>query len=173
MLNQPAHHLLTILVLVLSTALPITAAADAPLELILVRHAEKVDKSAGSGLTTLGEHRANNLARLLQDDAITHVFSTPYNRTLLTAKPVADHHHLPVIEYDASSLSELAEKLRDMEGVVLVIGHSNTTPILANHLLGTDFTVLDDHIYDQVFVVSISRNGDATLNMLYTEPRTP
>jgi len=57
--------------------------------------------------------------------------------------------------------------------VVLVVGHSNTTPILANHLLGTDFTVLDDHIYDQVFVVSISRNGDATLNMLYTEPRTP
>ena len=42
MRNQPAHHLLAILVLVLSTALPITAAADAPLELLLVRHAEKV-----------------------------------------------------------------------------------------------------------------------------------
>jgi len=170
---QPVHHLLTILVLALSTALPITAVADAPLKLILVRHAEKVDKSAESGLTTLGEQRANNLARLLQDDANTHVFSTPYNRTLLTAKPVADHHHLPVIKYDASRLSELAEKLRDMEGVVLVAGHSNTTPILANHLLSTDFTVLDDHIYDQVFVVSISHNGDATLNMLYTDPRTP
>ena len=111
MRNQPAHHLLTILVLVLSTALPITAAADAPLELILVRHAEKVDKSAGSGLTTLGEHRANNLARLLQDDANTHVFSTPYNRTLLTAKPVADHHHLPVIEYDASKLERVGGKV--------------------------------------------------------------
>ena len=29
---QPAHHLLAILVLALSTALPITAAADAPLD---------------------------------------------------------------------------------------------------------------------------------------------
>ena len=173
MRQQQANQILATLVLVLSMLFPATNYAAESLELILVRHAEKVDKSSGSALTRLGEHRAKNLADMLEDKAITYIFSTPYNRTLLTAKPVADDHKLPIIEYDARALSDLAEQLRRLAGAVLVVGHSNTTPILANHLLGTDFDALEDHIYDRVYVVSISGDGNATLRMLHTEPRTP
>ena len=92
---------------------------------------------------------------------------------MLTAKPAADFHQLAVAEYDGNTLQEFAEQLRQLEGVALVVGHSNTTPILVNHLVGTDFLSLDESIYDRVYVVTIDSEGIARLEMRFTEPRTP
>ena len=138
----------------------------------LVRHAEKVDQSSESLLTELGSARAERLAELLADEPLTHIFSTPYNRTLLTARPTADSQGIAISEYDGGQLQAFADELLKLEGQILVVGHSNTTPVLVNHLVGTEFPFLEDNIYDRVYVVSISAKGEASLQMQYTEPRT-
>ncbi len=147
--------------------------AQEQLTLFLVRHAEKVDQSQESALTELGERRARAIAEILEAEPVSHIYSTPFNRTMLTAQPAADFHQLRVAEYDGNTLQEFAEQLRQLEGVALVVGHSNTTPILVNHLVGTDFLSLDESIYDRVYVVTIDGEGIARLEMRFTEPRTP
>ena len=147
--------------------------AQEQLTLFLVRHAEKVDQSQESALTELGELRARAIAEILESEPVNHIYSTPFNRTMLTAKPAADFHQLTVTEYDGNTLQEFAEQLRQLEGVALIVGHSNTTPILVNHLVGTDFLSLDESIYDRVYVVTIDSEGIARLEMRFTEPRTP
>lgn len=147
--------------------------AQEQLKLFLVRHAEKVDQSQESALTELGEQRARAIAEILEAEPLNHIYSTPFNRTILTAKPAADFHQLMIAEYDGNTLQEFAEQLRQLEGIALVVGHSNTTPILVNHLVGTDFLSLDESIYDRVYVVTIDGEGIARLEMRFTEPRTP
>lgn len=147
--------------------------AQEQLKLFLVRHAEKVDQSQESALTELGEQRARAIAEILEAEPLNYIYSTPFNRTILTAKPAADFHQLTVAEYDGNTLQEFAEQLRQLVGIALVVGHSNTTPILVNHLVGTDFLSLDESIYDRVYVVTIDGEGIARLEMRFTEPRTP
>ena len=140
---------------------PVSVSAAEQLRVYLVRHAERVDQTPESVLTELGETRAEELADLLKGELFTHIYSTPYNRTILTAKPVADQQGLPISEYDAGDLSGFAEVVRGLRGVALVVGHSNTTPILVNHLIGTEFPYLEDHVYDRVYVVSLNEDGSA------------
>ena len=148
------------------------AVAEETLKLFLVRHAEKVDQSQESALTELGERRALAIAELLASEPLTRIFSTPFNRTLLTARPTADQHGLEITEYDGNQLEEFAGQLRLLEGAVLVVGHSNTTPVLVNHLVGTELPLLEEHEYDRVYVVTLDENGDASLDMQFTQPRT-
>lgn len=164
---------LAILSLAWIACTPGNASAAEQLKIYLVRHAEKVDQSRESALTPLGTSRANKLAELLRYELLTQVFSTPFNRTLLTAKPVAEHHGLTIQKYDAGKLAQFANKLLGMRGIALVVGHSDTTPVLVSHLLGTDFPMLEDHVYDRVYVVTLGEDGTTSLDMLYTEPRTP
>ena len=147
--------------------------AQEQLKLFLVRHAEKVDQSQQSALTELGERRALAIAEILEPEPLKYIYATPFNRAMLTAEPAADFHQLSVAQYDGNTLQEFAEQLRQLEGVALVVGHSNTTPILVNHLVGTDFQSLDENIYDRVYVVTIDGEGIAQLEMRFTEPRTP
>jgi len=166
-----AFCLQVLLLIVLSTSQQ--SLAQEQLTLFLVRHAEKVDQSQESALTELGERRARAIAEILEAEPVNYIYSTPFNRTMLTAKPTADFHQLTVAEYDGNMLQEFAEQLRQLEGVALVVGHSNTTPILVNHLVGADFLSLDERIYDRVYVVTIDSEGIARLEMRFTDPRTP
>ena len=128
---------------------------------ILVRHAEKQmgDKPA---LTEQGEERAQRLAFMLERTELDAVYSTRTKRTRGTAGPTAASHGLKVIDYDARELQDFARDLRRLyKGkTVLVVGHSNSTPALANYLAQTDefprFSELD---YTNFYVVTIPRIG--------------
>lgn len=166
-------YLRVLLLIALAVSVTEPSLAQEQLKLFLVRHAEKVDQSQASALTELGARRAQAIAEILETEPLGQIYSTPFNRTLLTAKPTADFHQLTVSEYDGNALQEFAAQLRQLEGVALVVGHSNTTPILVNHLVGTDLLALDESIYDRVYVVTIDSAGIARLAMRFTEPRTP
>ena len=52
-------------------------------------------------------------------------------------------------------------------GLIIVSGHSNTTPFVANALLGKDkFTQLDESEYNKIFVVTVSEKGKGTVSLL-------
>lgn len=155
-----------------SAAVSVRAAESAVF--YLIRHAEKVDNDTSDpDLSPLGYQRAQTIAELLRDEAITHVFSTPYRRTMKTAEPIAAQHGLQIEQYDAGNLAGLVEKLKTLHGSVVVMGHSNTTTRVVNLLTGSDLEDLDERIYDRIYVVSTDESGDLSFRIEFTMPGTP
>jgi broad specificity phosphatase PhoE len=139
----------------------------------LVRHAEKVDSSRNSDLTEQGKIRAEAYANLLQEQPVTHVFSTAFVRTRNTAAPTAFVHSLDVETYDADKANPFVSMLKTLTGSVLVVGHSNTIPALVNLLTGEHFNDLDESVYDKVFIVKLIDGEYSALEIIHTQPRTP
>ena len=132
----------------------------------LVRHAEKV---TGDGamkledprdppLTELGEARAEALADRLRGAGIAAIWSTDTTRTRDTAQPLANSLGLDVQIYDPSDLAGFASQLKSSPGeTVLVVGHSNTTPQLAE-ALGAEpgSPIVEKTEYDRLYVVDLT-----------------
>ena len=136
----------------------------------LIRHAEKVDDgSKDPALTLQGQQRALNIAHMLSQAGIKQVFATNYQRTQLTAKPLADHLGLPVTTYDPQELTAFADQLKAQEGNVLIVGHSNTTPLLVHLLSGEPTFKMSEAAYDNIFQVVIEA-GQITLTQFKSLP---
>ena len=131
----------------------------------LVRHAEKVTGDALSALpdpsdpplTEAGAERAALLAERLSNAGIERVWSTDTIRTRETAQPLADRLGLAVELYDASDLVAFAAALKEDGRTVLVVGHSNTTPGLAE-ALGSDpgAPIVEATEYDRLYVIDVA-----------------
>ncbi|PPK86349.1 broad specificity phosphatase PhoE [Neolewinella xylanilytica] len=128
---------------------------------ILVRHAEK-DFGDDPDLTPAGQERAALLAEMLRNTQLDAVYSTDTKRTRQTATPTAEAHDLSVSIYDAGELQVVSNRIarKHRGGTILVVGHSNTTPALANHLTDSDahprFSELD---YGNLLVVTLPPAG--------------
>lgn len=132
----------------------------------LVRHAEKVtgdaamdlDNPRDPPLTNEGEGRAEALAERLSDAGITAIWSTDTVRTRNTAQPLADKLGLDVQIYNPSDLPGFAAQLKsDPIETVLVVGHSNTTPQLAE-ALGADpgAPIVEKTEYDRLYMIELA-----------------
>lgn len=128
----------------------------------LVRHAEKVATGdammlADPLLTEAGMARAELLAETLGDKGITAIWSSGYIRTRNTAAPLAAALGLEIQIYDARDIEGLAARLKAAGETALVVGHSNTTPQLAEALGGDAGTPIDEASeYDRLYVVSLT-----------------
>jgi broad specificity phosphatase PhoE len=123
----------------------------------LVRHAETV---GGDGddryLGEAGRARAEALADMLEEVGIQRVYSTDYRRTRETAAPIAGRLGLEVEPYDPRDLAGFAEELLSLGQVVLVVGHSNTTPELVEHLGGVPGAPIDEPTeHDRLYRVEL------------------
>lgn len=123
-------------------------------DIYLVRHFEKQKAQKDPDLTTLGKERAKALATLAQKMAVGHIFSTDYNRTKGTAKPISESAELPIQIYDPRALEAFADQLKKLKQNALVVGHSNTTPMLV-HLLGGNAQSIDESEYGDLYKLSI------------------
>ncbi|HEX8332900.1 MAG TPA: phosphoglycerate mutase family protein [Segetibacter sp.] len=133
--------------------------------IILVRHAEK-DPAGGADpdLSAEGKLRAQKLIGLFKDLKADEMYSTPYIRTKETLKPWATKAGLEIKIYDPRNLKGFADELKLLKGkTVVVAGHSNTTPALANFLLGNEkYKALDDSVYSTVWILTIKDDGSIT-----------
>ena len=146
----------------------------------LVRHAEKVTDGGAMvvedpkdpPLTVAGEARAEVLAELLRDAGITQVWSTDYIRTRETAAPLAEALDLEIRLYNPRDLPGFAETLKAQPNeVVLAVGHSNTTPALAEALGGDAGIPIDEKAeYDRLYVIDL-REGTSEIRR-YGTPYT-
>jgi broad specificity phosphatase PhoE len=107
----------------------------------LVRHAEKLNGESTSPLTAEGEQRAIALRDILKDKKIDSVFATDYKRTRMTAKPLADALGIPVTTYYTDE--KFLERLKNMRGNVLVVGHSNTVPEIIKYITSEKVEISD------------------------------
>ena len=137
----------------------------------IVRHAEKQLEGSDPELAMVGEVRAKKLAQILQDQKIRHIFSTDYKRTRNTAKPTAEAAQLEIQSYDPRNHDALVEQLKNLEGNVLVVGHSNTVSQLANYFVGEgeQFKDLEDVEYEYIYIVSMEGNSASVLRKVYKD----
>ena len=165
--------------LLLATALSLlTAGSVVAQTVILVRHAEKVDASADPVLSNAGQARAYALAVVLSGSDLTHVFTSPLQRTVLTARLTAEAHAVnpEVISFEGGTeahVRRVAERIRSLpdDAVVLVVGHSNTVPLIAGALGETGPSEMRDCEYDRLTVISVEDDGDSpTVIGRYGEP---
>jgi len=152
-----------LLLLIFSTSLTDDAQAQELTTFILVRHAEKADDGTKDpALSEEGKSRAQRLAAHLNSTDLTAVYSTPYHRTRSTVEDIAESHNLQILEYEPFAGDVLDEMLENNRGgIILISGHSNTTPHLVNTLIGKDMLEqLDESDYDNLFIVTISEIGN-------------
>lgn len=137
---------------------PGAATNASAITLYLVRHAETQD-GKDPALTEAGTARAEALADRLEGAGIEAVWSTDYRRTLATAAPLAERLDVEVRIYDPGDLPAFAEMLWADGATALVVGHSNTTPQLAEALGGDDGAPIVEAIeYDRLYVLSRTGN---------------
>lgn len=139
---------------------------DSITTLFLVRHAEKAASVwEDPGLTPSGAARADELAYILKHVKLDAIYSTPFERTKLTVLPTAKEKGLEVKLYKPGEEDFLEKVLRAFSGgTVLIVGHSNTIPRLANELAGqSDFSDLDDTTYDNLFIACVPTEGRAAI----------
>ncbi len=119
----------------------------------LVRHAEKVSNSKDPQLTTCGVLRAKQLASILSETNITQVYSTHYQRTMQTAKPLANQQKIAVKNYNPRYLEQLSLALQQKKENTVIVGHSNTTPRLVELLTKQEIEPLSEQAYQQLYQV--------------------
>lgn len=129
---------------------------------ILVRHAEKaIDNTDDPDLKAEGFERANRLAALFKNTPIDAVYATQYKRTKNTVAPLAQQKGLEVQIYQTVNFATINAFIEKHSGGTIVIGgHSNTTPQIANLLTGKEeFKTFPDSEYDNIFILSVVDTG--------------
>ncbi len=158
-------------VVVVSLTIPVVAQAQQLV--LLVRHAERADgggaagamlSSADPGLSDAGRARAQRLAALLRDTGLTGIISTDLRRTQETAAPLAARLKLSVTAIPGSDTSGLVSRLKTnhADGIVLVVGHSNTIPAIVQQLGGPAIRIAENE-YDKLFVLVPATGALTTL----------
>lgn len=130
----------------------------------LVRHAEKVttDKNTKDpSLTPCGMQRAESLAGFFEQIDLQKIYSTDYTRTKNTANPVAKSKEKELEFYDPRSLEDFAKIIRSKKENALIVGHSNTTGVLAGLLSEQEIGSFDESIYNRIYqVVFFKQEGN-------------
>jgi broad specificity phosphatase PhoE len=154
-----------LLIILCFLAFNVSAQVEKPTIIYLVRHAEKVTTDATAKdplLTEKGQKRALTLAKKLKKEKLNSIYSTDYQRTKLTAQPIAEKQNVVVKLYDAKQLKAFAQTiLAENKGKkVLVVGHSNTVLETIESLGGQKpIASITDNEYDYFFIVKIDADG--------------
>ena len=170
---------LFVMIVCLGTIIPeygSSTSQDFVTTIFLVRHAEKViDGSNDPILTPEGEKRADELMYILKHVKLDAIYSTPYKRTQQTVLPTANDKNLKIQDYKPGERGFLKKILNSYPGgAVLIVGHSNTIPILANELTGRmDYDELNDATYDNLFIAYVHANGQANIIRMRFGMHTP
>lgn len=150
--------------LLLAAAVSLLTATSAMAQTVyLVRHAEKADASADPVLSEAGQVRAAALATALAEAHPGHIFTSPLQRTRLTAEPTATFHSVTVEPFGldggaAAHAASIAERVRALpdDAVVLIVGHSNTVPLIARALGYAEAADMPECEYDRMTTLHLA-----------------
>lgn len=137
--------------------------------IVLVRHAERLPDLQDPGLSEEGVAHAERLAELLERAGLAAIYVSQAKRTQETAAPVAAATGLEPRVIPAEQRSKLLRRLkwRHRGEVVLVVGHSNTVPMIAEDL-GTPIGAIEAEDYSGLWIISYSRlRGTRMLTLRY------
>lgn len=170
-------------IIVLYTAIAIGLAwffeSQATTTIIFFRHAEQTSHDeVDPPLSEAGQRRVAELTRQLVDAdvvaGIDAIYSTPFIRSLETARPLADRLDLPINTYSADDTEEILDTiLKNHKGkIILVIGHSSTLPaLIANLGASKKVPAIAQNEFDNIYIISIPWFGKTkTIRLRIGEP---
>lgn len=158
--------------------------------LILVRHAEKLrpedmvmDGTRDPALSSAGEERAKEFARMFERAGVTSILHSGLIRTRDTLAPLAARTGIEPESLPPSDIARWAERIAAAgpDEVLAVAGHSNTVPAIA-WAFGVQLPDLDPSgtephgdlphtAYDRIHVLTPGVSGEARLlEMRYGAP---
>jgi len=154
---------------------PILAQTEVPSEVTtyyFILHAEKYRSDSANQdphLTEIGKMRAENWSSIFNNITFNAIYSTNYNRTKETAEPTAIKNKLEVLIYSPKTI-ELTKFLEETKGkTVLIVGHSNTTPLFVNDILGQKkYDHIDDNNNGNLYIITMI-NNKMTDQVLYID----
>ncbi|MDP3313224.1 histidine phosphatase family protein [Lutibacter sp.] len=129
----------------------------------LIRHAEKertdpTDKNPH--LTDKGKLRAEKWSTIFKNVDFDLVYTTNYNRTIETASPTALSKNLELQFYNTNSLYDQDFIVKTEGKNVLIVGHSNTTPLFVNTILGSEkYPEIDDLNNSNLYIITITKSS--------------
>ena len=130
----------------------------------LIRHAEKdtIPKD-NPGLTEKGLKRATALADILRATRVDGIYSSFFTRTLFTVDSLADIKVISIKPYDHKNIRALVNEIESDDNLeaVVIVGHSNSTPALANTLSGKQLfnQTFDENDYNNFIIIYEKING--------------
>lgn len=128
----------------------------------LIRHAEKDrtnSKNEDPSLNIDGMKRAKGWAVYFEPIQIDDIYVTKYIRTKQTVSFIAQQKLISPKSYDPNTIysEDFLNKTNGKK--ILIVGHSNTNPILVNKLIGEEkFTDMDDTDNATLFKITINGN---------------
>ena len=169
MLSRPLVPLLLLLLFLSNCPLlraqsPITVGNGM---VIVVRHAEKgTDDPTDPTLSTAGTKRAEALVDVLAHAGVGAIVTTHLKRSQATAAPLAAKLGIKPVVLSVKR-GETAAHIADVvaavntahgaqKGAVLVVGHSNTVPLIVKALSGIDVANICDSQHANLFLLFIS-----------------
>jgi len=158
----PLANVLLVLALVLCFSAPALWAQVcsnlAGSSIYLVRHAEKLE-GPDPGLTAAGMARAEALKDKLAGVHLDAIYVTQWQRTQLTAAPIAQARDLspivrstrgrPISEHVQALIADL--NANHCGETVLLVGHSNTLPRIIYSLTGKQIGEMNEQTYNRLF----------------------
>lgn len=137
----------------------ISEKAEETFTIYLIRHSEKdlfSENQFDPPLTACGIKRSEYLNSFFEDIDFEKVYSTNYLRTKNTAAPIALSKQLKIEYYDSFELKDFSELLIDSKQNSLIVGHSNTVPVLAGLLVDEPMSPFDESTYNRIYKVVIN-----------------
>lgn len=132
-----------------------------------IRHAEKVRLDATNknpNLTEKGKMRAESWSTVFKNVDFDLIYSTNYNRTIQTATPTSKNKDLEIKLYNPRELYNENFKNKTKHKTVLIVGHSNTTPLFVNKIIGKKkYTEIEDTNNSNLYIVTIANNIISTI----------
>lgn len=125
---------------------------------ILVRHAEKASNQTTPDvpLSAQGQQRAECLAHVLKDSGIKRIYVSDTKRTQQTADPLAKALGIKPVIVPANDTNTL---VRDVfygtGGNALVVGHSNTLPLIIQRVQAGQIPPIGDNEFDGIYILTV------------------
>lgn len=174
----PARSVYSLALLLLTLA---ATACERSTTIVLVRHAEPVaGPGAGNdpGLSDAGRARADSLVSVVEQAGLVAIIHTQFRRTSETAERVATPLGIPTTEIPFTPGQEqqhaadvTAHILNTHAGRnVLVVGHSNTVPLIAEQLGVTSPPTIGNTEFNRLFVIVKPRGSPGRLILGRYEP---
>jgi phosphohistidine phosphatase SixA len=137
--------------------------SDTPSILVAVRHADTIAEPAGDrALSDAGNKRAEALAAAIRNAGVTAIITSQYRRSRDTAQPIASALGLTpeVIPISKATIDNHMKQLeaavrKHKGGVVLVVGHEETVPMLIAALGGPRLPDICPSHHANLFLLTI------------------
>jgi 8-oxo-dGTP diphosphatase len=151
-----------------------------PMALFLVRHAKAGSRSGWVGaditrpLTRSGREQADGITRLLIDEPVPRILSSPFRRCVETVQPLATKVGIPVelveLLAEGQSASQVLELLAALPDHTVLCSHGDVIPAVIDELAARGALIDGEPDWRKASTWVLERDGDEFVHAFALPP---